>query len=214
MLNVFDTLENPHKEVSEVLGVLLVEGSPVGFRVRSKEGVIGEVGITSVKVEIYEALKAWKQISLIQHGGMWKSKVEIEKGILLPDLAEQEGIALSLQYHIYGLERAYRQNNAANIYEVAFSFLEDNKRKYVSGYVQANTREDAINFGRVYVAQTRYVELMSISWGYSEPFYGKVDWGRQSPLLAVRLTIGAKWNKSILPKVKKKEEQEKAERGY
>lgn len=209
-MNPLDTMQNPYPQVKEILNLLYFKRNFVGFRVLTDEGKVGDVSHEAVNIKIFKALKGIKPLTLKAHGELIMSEEEHRTGKLAYEFTYSDEVVQSLQYAIYLLERKYRQNTATDIFEVAFGFhtRTNEPTKYLSGYIQANNEEDAVNFGRSYIAQTETnVNIMDVQCIYIKPFYGEVEWGKLSPLLAIKLTLESKWNRFILPKAEKEAQQ-------
>lgn len=218
MTSPFDTMQNPHKEVKQIVGVLRNQtklGRPLGFRVKTDKG-IGDIDISVLTIEIsgneYNRNLFSKilhdggvpSIILFERDGQLVSQMELDAGQFAPDFSDKEDIVRSMQYHIYLLERNYKHKNSTETFEVSYEFYQNGKLKRLSGYLQAPNLEHAIGTGKSYIAQTQGVGFFDIACPYAEPFYGEVKWGPQSPLLAIRLTLEPKWNKVITPKITRK----------
>lgn len=212
MATPFDTMQNPHKEVKQIVGVLRNQtklGRPLGFRVKTDKGV-GDIDISVLKVELSKAIFSKvlydggiPSIILFDKDGQLVSQMELDAGRYVPDFSDKEDIVRSMQYNIYGLERKYRQENSTDVFELSYEFYHDGKLKRLSGYLQAPNEEHAVGTGKSYIAQMYGVSFFDIACPYVSPYYGEVSWGPQSPLLAIRLTLEPKWNKIIVPKIKR-----------
>lgn len=210
MVTPFDTMQNPHKEVKKVVGVLRNQtklGRPLGFRVQTDNGV-GDIDISVLSVELERAHfskalhdQGVEPIILIEREGQLVSQMELDAGQFVPDFSDREDVVRSMQYNIYLIERSYKHANSTNTFEVAYEFFHKGKLKRLSGYLQAPNLEHAIGTGKSYIAQTLGVGFFDIACPYAEPYFGQVEWGRQSPLLAIKLTLEPKWNKVIGPKI-------------
>lgn len=210
MANPFDTMQNPHQEIKQIVGVLRNQtklGRPLGFRVKTAKG-IGDIDISVLSIDLKQAYfskalhdQGIQPIIMFEKDGQIISQMELDAGQSVPDISEQEDIVRSMQYHVYLIERKYKHETSTEVFEVSYEFYQDGKLKRLSGYLQAPNLEHAIGTGKSYIAQTRGVGFFDIACPYAEPFYGEVQWGTQSPLLAIKLTLEPKWNKVIVPKI-------------
>ena len=215
MTTPFETMQNPHKEVKQIVGVLRNQtelGRPLGFRVKTDQG-LGDIDISVLNIELSKKVlsktlhdQGVKPIVIFERDGNLVSQMELDAGKFVPDFSDKEDIVRSMQYHIYLFERKYRHENSTDTFEVSYEFYHKGRLKRLSGYLQAPDLEHAIGTGKSYIAQMLGVGFFDIACPYAEPFYGDVAWGPQSPLLAIRLTIEPKWNKVILPKVEAKQQ--------